>query len=124
IKPAEISFKVENPKDIRLENVTVGLFIDDKLIETTKIELGPNESKTVNMNWSKEGIEEGEHILKVGINYGYGSSSEFNIILEKTIYIGEKSYALYNWGISLALVGLVVLFFLYIRKKRKRRRPW
>ena len=123
VKPATVKVTVENTKDIYLENVTVGLFIDDELVQSRDIKLKANQSKTVHLNWSKEGLSDGGHKLVVGVNYGL-DSNEYNSVLEKTIYIGEQNFPIYNWSIAISMIVLIVLFLFYLRKKRKRRRPW
>lgn len=129
VKPSTVEVKVDNPRNITLENVKLGLFIDGDRIKTTDVgKLEPFEKKTVVINYSKEGLSEGKHELEVWVDYGFGDPSRFyknDRIEKRDFYVtSDDDNSIYGWGIGLAAVGAIVVFLFYRRRRKKRRRPW
>lgn len=129
VKPASVKVTVDNPRNMTLENIKLGLFIDGNLIKTTTIEkLKAFEEKTAVINYSKEGLSEEKHELEVWVDYGFDDSSTFyknDRLLKRDFYVTEDGDdSIYKWVIGLVAVGAIVVFLLYRRRKKKRRRPW
>lgn len=129
VKPASVKVTVDNPKNMTLENVRLGLFIDGDKIKTITLEkLEPFEKKTVVINYSKENLNEDKHELEVWVDYGFHDSPGFyknEKLLEQKFYVTEDDDdSIYGWVIGLSAVGAIVVFLLYRRRRKKRRRPW
>ncbi|MFO7792358.1 MAG: hypothetical protein R6W73_05165 [Candidatus Saliniplasma sp.] len=123
------SVLVTNPSDTVIEDVKVGLFIGGELKKVEKIDkLEVDGSERVQFNWSKEGLEPGEHKMEIWLDYGYEQDEDFNkedLLLEKSIYIpDEGEYTLYTALVVLLIIGVIGAFFYYQHKRKKRRRPW
>lgn len=129
INTATVVVTVDNPKNMTLENIQVGLFIDTKLVKITTIEkLEPYKEKKVMMNYSKEGLSKDRHELDVCVDYGFDGSPSFfknDRLLREHFYISEESDdSIYGWIIGLAAVAGIVLFLFYRQRRKKKRRPW
>lgn len=118
-----VSFEVNNPTDYELEEIKLKLYINGELRNTQTIRnVDPDETRRVKFNWSRHGLDQGEHEMEVRADYGFGRE---RVILTRSFYVeGETNRALYA-GIAVLSVGAaVVVFFYYRKKKRRRRRPW
>lgn len=130
VEPSTVNVEINNPTDINLKNIQVGVFVDDELKRVHDIdELGASEKKSLSINWSKEGLEEGKHTLQIWIDYNYkGGGSEFEKdeqVLEKDFYVeGEGFLAKYGWAVGIAVILGIVGLFYFMHMRRKRRRPW
>ncbi|MEF8873894.1 MAG: CARDB domain-containing protein [Candidatus Thermoplasmatota archaeon] len=118
-----VSFEVDNPNDSELEEIKLKLYIDDELRNTKTIrDMGPEETHRVKFNWSRHGLDSGEHELEVRADYGFGREK---VLLSDSFYVeGETNTALYGGIAAASIGGAVVIYLIYRRKKRRRRRPW
>ncbi len=129
VKPASVRVDLVNPSEFELYNVTVGVFVDGTLKGTHLIpSLGANDTKSLTINWSKEGLSSGEHTLEVWVDYGYIDSSAFvkdELLISKPVFVDDESSMMqYALPIGVAVAGGLVIVFYFIRKRRKKRRPW
>lgn len=129
VKPSTVEIKVENPRNMTLENVKLGLFIDGKTIKITNIEkLEASEKKTVVINYSKRDLNEGKHELEIWIDYGFDDKPTFyknKRLLKQNFYVTEEDDdSIYGWVIGLSAVAGIVLFLFYRHRRKKKRRPW
>ncbi len=120
---------VTNPTDTVIEDVTIGLFVDSELKRSMSIEkLDADGEREIQFNWSKEGLDPGEHKIEFWVDYGFEQNEEFNkdaLLHEDQIYIPDKRmHTIYNSLIILLIVGIIAGFFYYMHKRKKRRRPW
>ena len=130
VEPSTVSIKLDNPNDIELNNIQVGVYVDGTLKRVHDVDiLGPSKSKKLLINWSKEGLEDGKHTLQIWVDYNYkGDTDEFDkneMVLEKDFYVEGKGFmAQYGWAVAIAvIVGIIGLFY-FMNMRRKRRRPW
>lgn len=129
VKPVTATVEITNPTDIELEDVKVGLFVDGELKNTIVIDkLGANETRKLEINWSKKGLKMGDHEVEVWVDYGYEDSGRFvkdELVLEKTFYVtGKGFWEKYGVLIGVAVVVGIVGFLYYMNRRKKRRRPW
>lgn len=129
VEAVSVFVDLKNTKDITMGDLKLGLFIDGKL-QNTKIvsTLEPGETKNIQINWSKDGLDEGEHELEVWVDYGYHEDDSFvkdELLVEKTFYIqGENTLYEYAWlMIAAGILGFLGLYY-YLNRKKRRRRPW
>lgn len=124
VEAESVSVSLDNPTPYELEDVNVNLYVNGRLMNTRTIEeLGPNESRDIEIKWSSYDLGAGEHELEIRTDYGFDGEEE--TLLTHTFYVEEDtSTALYG-GIAAMAIGIgLVVFFLYRRKKKRRRRPW
>lgn len=129
VKPVKATVEITNPTDIELEDVKVGLFVDSDLKNTIVIDkLGANETRKLQINWSKEGLDMGDHKLEVWVDYGYEDSGRFikdELVLQKTFYVtGQGFWDKYGVLIGVSVVLSIIGFLYYMNRRKKRRRPW
>lgn len=123
VRPQTLSFEVNNPTSYEIEEVKLKLYINSELRKTDTITgLEANETRRVHLNWSRTGLDSGEHELEVKADYGIGSEKS---LLTDSFYIEDESNALLYGSIAAVIIAIGVLVFLYYRRKKKRkRRPW
>ncbi len=132
IKPAKTTFELSNPTDVKLENISVGLYIDGDLKNVTTVDsLEADGNKSLTLKWDREGLSEGKHKLVVRVDYGLSNSdSKFSRassekVLERTFYVEQKgNQLLYGWIAVISIIGFITFWFYLRRRKKKRRRPW
>lgn len=129
VEAVSVSVDIKNTKDITLNDLELGLFIDGKLQNTKGVgTLEPGETKNIQINWSKDGLDKGEHDLEVWVDYGYSEGDSFvkdDLLVERTFYIqGKNTLYEYAWLMIVAgILGFLGLYY-YLNVKRRRRRPW
>ncbi len=130
VEPSTVSIKLDNPNDIELKNIQVGVYVDGTLKRVHDVEvLGPSKSKRLKINWSKEGLDEGRHTLQIWVDYNYkGDVDQFDkneMVLEKDFYIEGKGFMeQYGWAVAIAVIAGIIGIFYFMNMRRKRRRPW
>ncbi len=129
-EPEVTTVPINNPTNITIKKMELGLFIDGDKKSTVMVEdLKPGEQRKVTFKWSKEGLSSGEHDLKVWVDYGTDNDPDsFNKqdrVMDRTFHVeGETNTMLYA-GVIVAVIAVsFVVFLLYRQRKRKSRRPW
>ncbi|MBS3781467.1 MAG: hypothetical protein KGY66_02355 [Candidatus Thermoplasmatota archaeon] len=128
-KPESTSVRIKNPTDTHIEEMRVGLYIDGNLKTTqTLSDMGPEEERQITFQWSKRGIEPGEHTIEIWADYSSAENEDFNkqsMIMSRTFQVEEETSNLIYAGIIVAVMGAgSLIFFWYRRRRKKRRRPW
>ncbi len=123
VRPQTLSFDVNNPSSYDIEEVKLKLYINNELRKTESItDLGANETQNVQLNWSREGLDSGEHEIEIKADYGIGPEKS---LLTHSFFIEDESNALLFGSIAAVIIAISVLVFLYYRRKKQRkRRPW
>ncbi len=129
LKPVTSTLSFKNPTDLTLTDVELGIFIDGKLERTVQVSpIEPRSTRNMKVNWSKEGLDPGEHKMEVWVDYGYTEGDRFvknEKIYTVRFYIeGESTLEKYGWAIGIGVVAAGLGIFYYLRRRKKRRRPW
>lgn len=128
--PERTSIEITNPTEANIENAKLGLYINNEIKSLVTIsELGPNEEQTITFEWSKRGLEGGEHTMEVWMDYSDPETKEDfekdSIVMERTFEIEEETNPWLIAGIVIAvIVGALLIFIWYQKKRRESRRPW
>jgi len=117
-KPERTSVTIENPTDAHIEELEVGLYINGELKATQTLrDLEPGEERRVTFEWSKRGLDPGEHTLEV--------RTEERVVISRTFQIEDETSSWIYAGIILAVIAASVLVFIWYKSRRRRqRRPW
>ncbi len=124
IEPIVISAVIENRGAVEVKDVPVSIYGDGKLLEETKVTLGPTSSTTLTYNWTDPSLEDGEHQVTVVLD----AQNEFVTFqnggdtYSMVIHLGEDGGGI--WDIVLGiLLGLMIFitYIIYRRPKRRRR---
>ncbi|MFO8109352.1 MAG: hypothetical protein R6U17_02350 [Thermoplasmata archaeon] len=128
LTPVTTRVDLKSPVDYTLENVVIGLFIDDELMKTQTIDrLEANETRNIEMIWGKEKLDEGEHTLEIWVDYGFNGQEDFKQgerLLHTTFYVeGTPGMLIVVLPIVIIIIGALLVIY-YLRRRKKRRRPW
>jgi len=117
-KPERTSVTIENPTDAHIEELEVALYINGELKDTQTLrDLEPGEERRVTFEWSKRGLDSGEHTLEV--------RTEDRLVMSRTFQIEEETSSWIYAGVILAVIAASVLIFIWYKNRRRRqRRPW
>jgi len=127
-KPEKTWVTITNPTDAHIEELEVALFINGDLKATeTLTDLGPGEERRVTFEWSKRGLESGEHTLEVwtGTSEDVDEFNRERLVMSRTFQIEEETSSLIYAGVVIVIIAAsLLIFFWYKSKKRRQRRPW
>jgi len=117
-KPERTSVTIKNPTDAHIEELEVGLYINGELKDTQTLrDLEPGEERKVTFEWSKRGLDSGEHTLEV--------RAEERLVISRTFQVEEETSSWIYAGVILAVIGASILIFIWYKSRRRRqRRPW
>ncbi len=118
-----LSVDVTNPTSYELEEIKLNLYINGEFKNSKTIQdVEPEETRTVQFNWSRRDLEPGEHELEIKADYGLTSEK---VILSHSFHIeGDGNTALYGGIIVISIAAGLLLFFFFRQKRKRRRRPW
>ncbi len=127
-KPEKTWVTVRNPTDTYIEELEVALFINGELkaVETLR-DFEPGEERRVTFEWSKRGLESGEHTLEVwtGTSDDVREFNKERLVMSRTFQIEEETSSLIYAGIIIAMIAAsLLIFFWYKSRRRRQRRPW
>jgi hypothetical protein len=124
VKPVAISAQVKNSGNVAMQNVPVQFKVDGNVINTTTFSIPANSTKTLYYNWTAPGLSNGEHTVEIVLD----PSSEFVNFIGETktftskFYVGDAGWGLANILLTIVFaLLLLVLFFTYMNKGRKKR---
>ncbi len=128
-EPKVLTLEVKNSHDYKIDRVRVGLYIDDTLVRIQNVnDLEPNETRMVEIYWTKEDLEPGEHTLEVWLDYGLHGEDRFvrgEQLISRTFHVErDRNYTWIILGVIAAVSGVIFFLYYHSKKKRKSRRPW
>jgi len=117
-KPERTSVTVRNPTDVHIEELEVALYINGELKATQTLnDFEPGEERKVTFEWSKRGLESGEHTLEIW--------AEERMVMSRTFRVEEETSSLLYAGVIITVIVAGVLIFIWYKGRRRRqRRPW
>ncbi len=127
-KAERTSVTILNPTDTHIEELQVALYINGELKAMQTIQdFEPEEERRVTFEWSKRGLNPGEHTLEVWTGRAE-NDQEFNkenLVMSRTFQIEEETSSIVYAGVIVAVIAAgVLIFFWYKSRRRKQRRPW
>lgn len=124
VQPILISAVIENSGHIEVKDVPVSIYGDGKLLEETRITLGPTSSTTLTYNWTDPSLEDGEHQITVILDAQneYVTFQNGGDTYTMVVHLGEDGSGI--WDIVLGILLGLMIFISYViyRRPKKRRR--
>ncbi len=117
-KPERTTVTIENPTDAHIEELEVRLYINGELKATQTLrDIEPEEERKITFEWSKRGLDAGEHTLEV--------RTEERLVISRTFQIEDETSSWIYAGVILAVIAASILIFIWYKSRRRRqRRPW
>lgn len=126
VPPVVISADVTNGGNVAATGVPVRYYVDGNLVNATTVDIPANTTKKLMYNWSVASLAPGLHTVRVEIdpNGQFLFLQGNGTVFEDTFFVGDAGWGLAN--ILLAVVFgllLLVVFFTYMNRGRKKKRP-
>jgi hypothetical protein len=124
VKPVVITAQVRNSGNVTMQNVGVQFKADGAVVNTTTFTISANSTKTLTYNWTAPGLGNGEHTVEIVLdpNSEFVSFIDGSKTFSSKFYIGDAGWGLANLLLTIVFaLLLLVLFFTYMNKGRKKR---
>jgi hypothetical protein len=124
VKPVAISAQVKNSGDVAMQNVSVQYKLDGTVVNTTSFSIPANTTRTLYYNWTGPALSNGEHTVELTLD----PSNQFvnfingDKVFTSKFFVGDSGWGFANLLLTIVFaVLLLVLFFTYMNKGRKKK---